>query len=381
MTKYESTLDKKRIVRNTYEVSLIIKEITRGKDIEYKRLKKAFSLILENKVEQKDLHFGALFAALKTKRPTEEEIIALLDTALQLDEFNNKEKIKLDYLGKIYNMVGSGKDDIKTFNVSTTAAFIASAGGLRVAKNSSYATAGITGSRDILEGIGINLNLPTSKMIEALEKYGIAFFAIENQIPKFDKAYGGKFFFIHPLSYILPALVLPIYVDGVLYGIADIDTELSARLLKKYNFDNSMVVCGMNNYKNKYIDEISIFRPTKITEIRNRSIKTYIFHPERIGLKLAKEKEIISNINREENTLTFLRILSGLDNGPRSEMTCLNSGALLYISGICDSIKEGYSLSKELIESKQPLSKLQALVNFTGGNTKKFDALVKKLYV
>jgi len=380
MTEYESNVNKKQIVRNTYYVSTIIKEITRGKNIKYKPLKEAFSLILKNKVEQKDLHFGALFAALKTKGPTEDEITALLDSALELDNFKNKEKIKLNYPEKIYNIVGSGKDDIKTFNVSTTAAFIASASGLKVTKNSSYATTGITGGRDILEEIGINLNLPTSRMIEALEKYGITFFAIENQIPKFDKAYGGKFFFIHPLSYILPALILPICVDGVLYGVADIDTELTARLLKKYNFNNSMVVCGMNRYKNKYIDEISIVGPTKITEIRNGDIQTYIFHPEQIGLRLAEEEEIISNISREESTLTFLRVLSGLDNGPRREMACLNSGALLYISGNCNSIEEGYSLSRELIESKKPMSKLQALVTFTGGNRKKFNALVKKLY-
>jgi anthranilate phosphoribosyltransferase len=244
-----------------------------------------------------------------------------------------------------------------------------------IAKSASYATSGITGSRDILEDVGINLTIPIFKMMEALQKYGIAFFPIENQIPKFDEAYGGKFFFIHPLSYILPALILPVQADSILYGIADPNTELTAKLLRKYNFDNSMVVCGMNRFENKFIDEISIIGPTKITEIRNTRIRTYIFRPGQIDLKIAKKKEII-NINEKENRLTFLRVLSNLDNSVKSQMAYLNSAALLYISGNCASIKEGYSLSKELTESGKPLSTLQLLIEFTGGNKKKIQNVI-----
>jgi len=379
MNQHEITTNEKQIFRNTYYLSLIIKKISRGEDIKYKPLKEAFNLILKNKVKERDFHFGAFFAALKTKGPTEEEISALVDAALELDNFKNKGKLKLSFPEKIYNIIGSGKDDIKTFNVSTATAFLASAGGLKVAKSLSYATSGLTGGRDALEEVGVNLNITPLKMVKALEIYGVAFFAIENQIPKFDKVYGGKFFFIHPLSYVFPALISPIKINNILYGIADINTELSAKLLRKYNFDNSAVVCGMNKSQDKYIDEISIIGPTKITELRNRQIKTYIFNPEQIGLKLAREKDIISE-SREESILTFLRVLNGLDDGPKSEMVCLNSGVLFYISGKCDSIEEGYLLSKELIESKKVIYKLQELIEFTHGDKKKFKAWMKRLY-
>jgi len=379
MNKHEITKNEKQIFRNTYYLSLIIKKIIRGEDIKYKPLKEAFNLILKNEVKERDLHFGAFFAALKTKGSTEEEISALVDAALELDNFKNKEKLKLSVPEKVYNIVGSGKDDIKTFNVSTATAFLASAGGLKIAKSLSYATSGLTGGRDVLEEVGVNLNITPLKMVKALEKYGVAFFAIENQIPKFDKVYGGKFFFIHPLSYVLPALISPIKVNNILYGIADINTELSAKLLRKYNFDNSAVVCGMNKDQNKYIDEISIIGPTKITELRNQHIKTYTFNPEQIELKLAREKDIVSE-SREESILAFLRVLSGLDNGPKSEMVCLNSGMLFYISGECDSIEEGYLLSNELIESRKVIYKLQELIEFTHGDKKKFKAWMKRLY-
>ena len=170
----------------------------------------------------------------------------------------------------------------------------------------------------------------------------------------------GKYFFVHPLSYILP-IASGVSFDRVVFGLANNETEFTARLLINLGFKRALVVAGRDN-DGKHFDEISNLGKTKITEIEEGKYKIYEIEPKDFDLKKGVNTEISQGKNVKENADIFRCILNGKEKGPKRDIVLINSGALIYISGIANSIAEGMELAKKSIDEGRALNTLNCFL-------------------
>ncbi len=346
------------------EFGQLIRRIAQKNNLTSNETKKIMINLLNNKYGKgNDVCFGAFLSALQVKKPTIEEVTGLIKAILENDRINVNCNIK-----NLCGIVGSGKDDIKTFNISTASAIVAATAGVKVVKNGSRSESSVAGTTDVLEAFGLNVKCDSKLMILSLKNNNIGFFDAEPYFPKMMKNYVGKFYFIHPLSYIL-SIASGLSFNKILFGLADPNTEFTASILKKLNFDRSMVVCGFNNQGNKYIDELSNIGKTKISELKNGSIKTYFVKPEDFNLKRAKEIEISQGKNINENMKIIENVFS--NKGPyleaRRDILSLNAGALIYLSGLANDLKEGITIAKNTLLSGKCIKTLNKLVRYSNG--------------
>ncbi len=342
------------------KISSAIKQVIAGKDLDKKNLKEVFKIILEHGLgDANDVSFGALFAALQTKGPTDNELLGLIEIVLNYD------REKIPYSGNSSNLcgvVGSGKDDIKTFNISTCAAFVASAAGVKMVKNGSRSESSIAGTTDVLEELGVKINLEPEEVIEALEKYGITFCDAGPYFPRMSREYVGKFLFPHPLSYTL-SIASGLSFERVLFGVSFPETERVAHILRELGYHDFMVVSGEDE-KGRRFDEISNIGPTKISEYKKNKLKTYTASPEDFGIKSSEHKYIKEGESVKENAKKMLDILKNQTVAPTRDVVLINAGALIYIADKAESIREGVKMAKEAIESGGAFEKFKNLRDY-----------------
>ena len=306
-----------------------------------------------------DSCFGAFLSALQTKGPTIDEIVGLMNCVMYYDR--KETEIKRNFNKPLCGIIGSGKDDVKTFNISSISAIVAASAGVKVLKNGSRSEASIAGTTDVFEKIGLNVLQDNSIILEqSINELNFAFCDTQPYFPKMTKEYLGKFFFVHPLSYILP-IASGISFDRVLFGLASDETEITAQLLLELGYDNSMVVSGHDESGNCF-DEISNIGPTKISEIKDGKIRTYTIVPNDLDIQLAKREEIIEGKSVEENAKIFIDILSNKEVGAKLDIVLMNAGALIYISGESKTIKEGIEKAREVILNGKALKKLNEII-------------------
>lgn len=306
-----------------------------------------------------DSCFGAFFAAMQTKGATVEEIKGLMDCVLNYDRINIE--IEKNFSSPLCGIIGSGKDDIKTFNISSIASIIAASCDVKVLKNGSRSEASVAGTTDVFECLGLNVLQNNKTIIEnSINNLNFGFCDVEPYFPKMNKEYMGKFFFVHPLSYILP-IASGIKFDRVLFGLSSDDTETTAKLLLELGYDNSMVVAGHDMEGNNF-DEISNIGPTKISEIKNGKINTYTVMPKDFGLDIVDRNLIVEGESVEENAKIFKDILSNKSDKGKIDIVLLNAGALIYLSGKVKTINDGISMARESIESGRALETLNKII-------------------
>ena len=301
-----------------------------------------------------EAQIGSLLTSLQIKGITAEELAGfasiLRKKAISFPKPKENEK-RLDTCGT------GGSTNSKTFNVSTTVALIASASGAKVVKHGNRAVTSKSGSADLLEKLGLNIEMPVEKAIELYNKTGFTFLyarkfhsAMRFAAPS-RSALGFRTVFniIGPLSN-------PAYATHQIIGVFDKDlTEKIAQALIILGIKRAMVVSSFDG-----LDEISLSCPTKITEVKDGWLKSYIFTPEEIGLSYRKHEELIGG-DPELNKNITLDILNDKDS-PKKELALLNTGASLYIYGIASSIKEGYEIAKETIKSGKAIEFLDKII-------------------
>jgi anthranilate phosphoribosyltransferase len=249
-------------------------------------------------------------------------------------------EIKRNFKSPLCGIIGSGKDDLKTFNISSIAAIVAAGAGVKVLKNGSRAEASVTGTTDVFEKLGANVLLKSRKKLQkSIDETNFGFCDAEPYFPRMVREYLGKFYFVHPLSFILP-IASGLKFDRVVFGLANENSEITAKLMMLMGYDNSLVVVG-HGRSGKILDEISNIGTTKVSEIKNGKIKTYILKPEDLGIKTVSYKYIKEGSSVEENADIFRKIINSKETGPRRDIVLMNAGALIYISGKVSTIKEG----------------------------------------
>ena len=299
---------------------------------------------------------AAFLAALSTKSARAETTDEIAGCAAAMRAHATKVETGMD----VFEIVGTGGDNAQSFNISTTSALIAAAGGMKVAKHGNRAASSLCGTADCLEALGVNISQSPARCVELLKEVGICFFFAQKYhtsmkyVGAIRKELGFRTVFniLGPLTNpASPAMQLLGVYDGYL-------AEPLTRVLTSLGVKRGMVVYGQDK-----LDEISLSSPTTICEIKDGWYKTYVIAPEDFGFGRCK-KEDLKGGTPAENAQITLDILNGV-KGHKRNAVLLNAGAALYIGGKAKDMKEGVALAAELIDSGKALATLQKFIELS----------------
>lgn len=331
------------------------------------------ALLLKNP-EERGVFMGILLNSVMAKKPTVEEAVGFIKAAFSFDNFDPTKLDGLKLKGKLIGLGGSGKKGIKSMNISSAAAIVASSLGVNIAKPCSGSTSSLTGSADFIEILGANINISAKEMTAILKETGLGFFKIESQIPRFNSLYGGKFYAPHVLSLGLAGMVLPFKSDSMLYGLAHPDVELSAKVFQRFGYKNVMVVTTSDDGVH-FLDEFGIFGTTSIIGIRDGNLGKLVNIRTSDILKFPNyTRDLIKpGFNKVDNVRLALQVLSGKGEPAREAIVCVNAATLLYLAGKVEDLKEGYIYAKQAIKKGYPIEKLKDFIKATFGDKKLLD--------
>lgn len=296
---------------------------------------------------------AAFLAALSTKSAKAETTGEIAGCAKAMREHATPVDTDFD----LFEIVGTGGDNAGSFNISTTSAIVAAAGGMKVSKHGNRAASSKCGTADCLEALGVNIDEDPAKCRELLEKVGICFFFAQkyHTSMKYVGAIRKELGF-RTVFNILGPLTNPAHPKRQLLGVYDeYLIEPLAKVLMELGVKRGMVVYGMDK-----LDEISLSAPTKVCEIKDGALHTYEIKPEDFGLSRCK-KEDLAGGDPKENAAITLSILEG-EKGAKRDAILLNAGAALYIGEKAKSMQEGINLAARLIDSKKALKVLEDFI-------------------
>jgi anthranilate phosphoribosyltransferase len=264
---------------------------------------------------------------------------------------------KVDTGMDILEIVGTGGDNAQSFNISTTSALVAAAGGVKVAKHGNRAASSKCGTADCLEALGVNINQSPERCKQLLSEVGMCFFFAQkyHSSMKYVGAIRRELGF-RTVFNILGPLTNPASPSMQLLGVYDeYLVEPLAQVLIELGIKRGMVVYGTDK-----LDEISLSSPTKVCEIKDGWFKTYTITPEQFGLKRCEKSELVGG-TPEENAAITRDILNG-KKGAHRNAVLMNAGAALYIAGKADSLAGGIFLAAELIDSGKAAETLEKFI-------------------
>ena len=296
---------------------------------------------------------AAFLAALSTKSARAETTDEIAGCAAAMRDHATKVDTGMD----IFEIVGTGGDNAHSFNISTTSAIVAAAGGVKVAKHGNRAASSKCGTADCLEALGVNIQQDPDKCIELLNEAGMCFFFAQkyHTSMKYVGAIRKELGF-RTVFNILGPLTNPGSPKMQLLGVYDeYLVEPLTQVLVSLGVERGMVVYGMDK-----LDEISMSCDTKICEIKDGWYKTYVIKPEDFGFERCTKDDLVGG-TPEENAKITRDILAGAE-GPKTSAVLLNAGASLYIAGKAESFKAGVELAKELIKSGAATSTLEKII-------------------
>src|SRR3954469_4401705 len=294
---------------------------------------------------------AALLVALRIKGETPDEIAgaaqALRSRAARVEVSQER----------LIDTCGTGGDASHTFNISTTAAFVAAAGGARVAKHGNRAVSSRCGSADVLSALGVEVELPPTAVAACIDECGIGFlFAPRHHAAMRHVAPVRKELGLRTLFNLLGPLANPAGARRQLLGVyAPQLVPVLARTLVELGCDRAFVVHGSGG-----LDEISTAGPTVVCEVRSGTVRQCEISPEDAGVSRAPV-ESLRGADAQQNAAMLRGVLRG-ESGPRRIATVLNSGAALAAAGVCETIEEGVRLAERAIDSGAALARLECLV-------------------
>lgn len=268
----------------------------------------------------------------------------------------------------LLDIVGTGGVAPDAFNISTTTCFVAAAGGVAVAKHGNRAASSRSGSFDLIEALGISIELPPEKVAQAIETLGIGFLFARNHHPamRFVAPVRAELG-VRTVFNLLGPLTNPAFATHNLVGVSSPALlEPFAQVLHNLGSEAAMVVHGEAQLSTGTVgvDELVLGR-NQVAEIRGGQIRTYTLHPEEVGLEPAPY-EAIKGGTPQENAAIARAILAGEEKGPKRDAVLMNAGAAFYLVGKTATLREGVALAKEILEEKTALEVLERMVRFSG---------------
>lgn len=335
-------------------INEFLKKITEGKNLSMKEAEALINLIADDKITSAQT--GAVLTALKMKGETVEELTGFAKALISLAP-----KIGIKNKKHIVDSCGTGGDGTNTFNISTSAAILASACGVTIAKHSNFGYTSLCGSSNVIESLGFNLLKTPEQVVEAIELNNIAFLhapyfhTSTKNVISIRKELGIRTFF----NYIGP-LTNPIRPTGQVLGVSSKEYAVKlSQVLLNLGCERAMVVHG----ENPVIDEMNICGKTNIYKLENGEIQVYDIYPEDFGLKTYSLAELKGG-NAEENAKTVEEVLSGKSNDAKLYAVLLNASAILWAGCKCSSLEEGIKIAKNHIENGSAMKKIAELRNY-----------------
>jgi anthranilate phosphoribosyltransferase len=298
---------------------------------------------------------AAIVTGLRVKKETIGEITA---AAQVMREFSTK--VNVADKTHLVDIVGTGGDGSHTFNISTCSMFVAAAAGARVSKHGGRSVSSKSGSADVLEALGLNINLSPEAIARSIQETGIGFMFAPNHHPAMKNvAPVRKEMGVRTIFNILGPLTNPASAPNILMGVFHPDlVGIQVRALQRLGAEHALVVYGRDG-----MDEVSLGAATMVGELKNGEITEYEVHPEDFGMAMASNRAL--KVDTPEQSLALMREV--LDNrpGPAREIVLLNAGAALYAANVAVSIADGIAKARTALESGAARAKLDQLVEVT----------------
>ena len=344
----------------------MIQQVVQGNDLTEDDMVRVMDHIMEGKAT--DAQIGAFITALRMKGETIEEITGaakvMRDKATPIRVGSDTVDIDRDDINvdqeTIVDTCGTGGDGTNTFNVSTTTAFVAAGGGLKVAKHGNRSVSSQCGSADVLEALGVNLDVTVEVVEACVQKIGIGFLFAPKLHGAMKYAIGPRREIgIRSVFNVLGPLTNPAGANVQVLGVYDPQlTSVLAQVLKRLGSKSALVVHGEGSF-----DEISITGPTVVSELRNGTLKDYRITPEDFGMTRARLADIKGG-DAKENAMIVRDVLGG-KTGPKRDIVLLNGGATFYAAGKASDFQEGIALAAQSIDSGMAKQKLEQLIQKT----------------
>lgn len=331
-----------------------IEKIANKQDLSYDEAYAVMTEIMSGKTTAtQNAAFLAALATKSTRAETTEEIAGCAAAM-------RNQAVKVETGMDILEIVGTGGDNAQSFNISTTAALVTAAGGVKVAKHGNRAASSKCGTADCLEALGVNIQQEPEKCVELLKEVGMCFF--------FAQKYHTSMKYVGPIRKelgfrtvfnILGPLTNPGCPTMQLLGVYDeYLVQPLAQVLINLGVKRGMVVYGQDK-----LDEISLSAPTAVCEFKDGWLKNYVITPEEFGLTRCTKADLVGGLPAENAAITRA-ILNG-EKGPKRDAVLLNAGAALYIGGRAESMAAGVQLAAEVIDSGRAAAALDKLIELS----------------
>lgn len=331
----------------------LIQKLVDGTDLTAEEAEKSMEALMSG--NSTDAQNAGFLIALRMKGETPLEI-ASMAKVMRKHALAISPKVK----GTLVDTCGTGGDRKGTINVSSIAMFVAAGAGIPVAKHGNRSVSSHCGSADVLEALNVKIDLSPEKVRRCIEEVGVGFMfapvfhtAMKNVMP------ARKQLGVRTVFNVLGPLTNPAHAQGQIIGVFDEGlTEKLAEVLRLLELKRAFVVHGMEG-----LDEISISDETKISELNEGKIKNYIIKPEDFDFKRASLDDIKGG-SKEENALTLIKILEGVEAGPKRDIVLLNAAAAIIAGGKAKNLREGIKVAEKSIDSGEALEKLDGLIEY-----------------
>jgi anthranilate phosphoribosyltransferase len=329
-----------------------------------------------------DAQIAALLIALRMKGETVEEIVGFAEAIraaaapLPIERTKADGAISVSGTGRdalveeslvdssLVDTSGTGGDASGTFNISTATAFVTAGAGVRVAKHGNRSISSKCGSADVVEALGVNIQLSPERAAQCLREVGICFLYAPNLHPAMKQVQGvRRELRMRTMFNLLGPLTNPARASGQVVGVYALDlVEKLAEALSMLGLHRALVVHGLDG-----LDEITITATTRVAEAREGSVRSYEVEPEEFGMARAKLQDIAGG-DATENAAIIRAVLSG-EKSPRRDVVLLNAAAALVAAGRADHIRDAVPLAARSIDSGAAAAKLDALARFTSASS------------
>jgi anthranilate phosphoribosyltransferase len=330
-----------------------IKKIVEGKNLTREEAALSMDTIMRGDATPSQI--AAFITALRMKGETIDEITGFAEKM-------REHAINIyPHQKNLVDTCGTGGDISGTFNISTVSAFVAAGAGIAVAKHGNRSVSSKCGSADVLEALGVKIDIQPEKVEECINQVGIGFIFA----PTFHKAMrfvmpSRKEIGIRTVFNILGPLTNPACASAQVLGVFNPDlTETLANVLGNLGVKQALVVHGMDG-----LDEISISEKTRVSHLSIGKVENYQIKPEDFGIPKASKDEIKGG-SANENAQIALEILKGKEKGAKRNIVLLNAAAAIYVGGRAKDLKEGFKLAQASVDSGAGLEKLEGMINFT----------------
>ncbi len=305
--------------------------------------------------EMSPVMMAAIITGLRVKKETIGEITA---AAQVMREFSNK--VQVQDATHLVDIVGTGGDGAGSFNISTCAMFVAAAAGARTAKHGGRSVSSKSGSADVMEQLGVRIDLPPDVIAKSIAEVGIGFMFAPNHHPAMKNvAPVRRELGVRTIFNILGPLTNPAGAPNILMGVFHPDlVGIQVRALQRLGAEHALVVYGRDG-----MDEISLGAATLVGELKDGQVREYEIHPEDFGLSMASNRAFRVETPEQSRDM-LLGVLDGA-GGPPADIVCLNAGAALYAAGVAASIADGLARAREALASGAAKQRLNHLVTFT----------------